>query len=110
MSTWTLTARWIFPVAGLPLEQGVITVEDERIVAVHPRGSRGADVDVGNAALLPGFVNAHTHLDLSDLRGQIPRGGEFTDWLRAVIQHRLKVTPSDTRAAVRAGLNECLRA
>ncbi len=109
MPTWTLTARWVFPVAGPPLERGVVTIADDHIVAVEPRGSRSADVDAGNCALLPGFVNTHTHLDLSDLRGKISPGGEFTDWLRAVIQHRRTATRDDTLAAVRLGLDECLR-
>lgn len=109
MSPWTLTARWVFPVAGPPLEGGVVTIASQQIVAVWPRGSRGADVDLGNAALLPGFVNAHTHLDLSALRGKVPPGREFTDWLRAVIRHRRMATPAETVSAVREGLDECLR-
>jgi cytosine/adenosine deaminase-related metal-dependent hydrolase len=109
MATWTLTARWLFPVAGPPLENGLLTVADDRIAAVQPRGSRHADVDAGNAALLPGFVNAHAHLDLSDLRGKVPPSGAFTDWLRAVIDHRRSATVSDVDAAIRGGLEECLR-
>src|SRR4051794_34697651 len=99
MATWTLTARWVFPVTGPPLERGVVAVADDRIVAVGPRGSRHADEDVGNAALLPGFVNAHTHLDLSGLRGKVPPTSNFTDWLRAVIGHRLSTTAEQTTQA-----------
>src|SRR5207249_7958082 len=69
VETWRLSGRWVFPVAQPPLEGGIVTIRGGRIAAVEKRGSRAADVDVGNAAILPGFVNAHTHLDLSALRG-----------------------------------------
>ena len=106
---WTLTARWVFPVAGAPLERGTVTVRGGRIAAVEPHGRRTADQDLGNAALLPGLVNAHTHLDLSGLRGRCPPSADFTDWLRAVIRHRRAMTSEQVQADIRAGLTECLR-
>lgn len=109
MSSLTLTARWLFPADRPPLERGTITIAGDRIVAVEPHGVRTADTDLGNAAILPGFVNAHTHLDLSGLRGKCPPTPEFTDWLRAVIRHRRNTTPEQTEADIRAGLEESLR-
>lgn len=105
---WTLTARWVFPVAGSPLERGLVTIAAERIVAVEPLGSCRPDLDLGNAAVLPGLVNAHTHLDLTGLRGQCPPSHPFTAWLRAVIRHRRTITPSQIENDVRAGLTESL--
>jgi cytosine/adenosine deaminase-related metal-dependent hydrolase len=105
-TSWTLTARWIFVVEGQPLENGTITINGDRIVAVEPHGRRSADVDLGNAAVIPGLVNAHTHLDLSGLRGAgIPAGG-FTDWLRAVIRHRRNLSTDQLTWDIQAGLNE----
>src|SRR5258708_11512091 len=105
---WTLTARWVFPVAGPPLPRGTVTIGGDRILAVEPHGERTADLDLGNTALLPGFVNAHTHLDLSGLRGKVPPTADFTAWLRAVIRYRLTATVQDTETATRAGLQECI--
>jgi cytosine/adenosine deaminase-related metal-dependent hydrolase len=106
---WTLTARWIFPVDGPPLEQGTVTIRDDRILAVEPYGVRTADVDLGNAAVIPGLVNAHTHLDLTGLRGRVPPGPDFTAWLRAVIRHRRGQTPEQVQADVRVGLAESMQ-
>lgn len=107
----TFTARWVFPVAGPPLECGTVTVRDDRIEAVEPRGVRTADEDLGNVALIPGLVNAHTHLDLSGARGRIPPTDpdHFTDWLRGVIAYRRTRTPEQVQADIRAGLAECVR-
>jgi cytosine/adenosine deaminase-related metal-dependent hydrolase len=108
-SPWTLTARWVFPVSSPPLANGVITISGERIISVGQSNGRKADVVLGEAAILPGFVNAHTHLDLSGLRGQCPPSADFTGWLRKVIAHRRSSPPEQIIADVRAGLAESLR-
>src|SRR4051812_34559399 len=66
--TWSVTARWVLPVDAPPLPGGVVVVAGERLAAVEARGGRRPDVDLGNAVILPGLVNAHTHLDLSGFR------------------------------------------
>ncbi len=105
---WTLAARWLFPVDGPLVEGGAVTLDGERIVAVGPVGGR-ADVDLGDAAVLPGLVNAHTHLDLTGMRGLAPPSPDFTGWLRRVIAHRRVRAPEQVLADIRAGLEESLR-
>lgn len=109
MAVRTCTARWVLPVEGPPLERGVVAVEGERIAAVEASGQ--ADVDFGDAAILPGLVNAHVHLDLAGMRGlAVPAPGEpFPDWLRRVIAHRRTRSPEQVQADIRAGLAECVR-
>src|SRR5215831_6365027 len=94
----TYTARWIFPVDAPPLEAGTITIAADRIVAVEANGVRKPDVDLGSVALLPGFVNAHTHLDLSGARGQCPPTPDFTQWLRRVIAFRRARSDAEVQA------------
>ncbi len=104
----TITARFVFPVDAAPLPGGSITICSGRIDAVDPRRARSADIDLGNAAILPGFVNAHTHLDLSGLRGRTPPATDFVTWLRAVIGQRRQQEPSQTQGDIQRGLDECL--
>jgi cytosine/adenosine deaminase-related metal-dependent hydrolase len=99
-----LTARWVFPVDGPPLERGTVTVKGDKIAAVEQHGRRTADVDLGNAALLPGLVNAHTHLDLSGMRGKCPPTADFTEWLKRVIRHRRTQLAEQTDADIGTGL------
>jgi cytosine/adenosine deaminase-related metal-dependent hydrolase len=106
----TLTARWVFPVDGPPLEGGTVGFAGPHIVAVDPAGVRTPDWNLGNAAVIPGLVNCHTHLDLTGLRGQCPPTPDFTAWLRSVIRHRRAASEDETRAAVRTGLAESLAA
>lgn len=105
---WSLTARWLFPADAPPLPQGTITFRGDRITAVEPQGVRAADHDLGNVALVPGLVNAHTHLDLTGLRGQVSASPDFTAWLRLVISHRRQCEPQQTLEDVRNGIKEAI--
>jgi cytosine/adenosine deaminase-related metal-dependent hydrolase len=59
--------------------------------------------------VLPALVNAHTHLELSYLRGRVPPGGEFTDWIRTLMALRRQYPDSrspEILAAARAAIGE----
>ena len=108
--TRTFTARWVFPVAGPPLERGTLTVAGNAIADVDAHGVCSADADLGNVAIIPGLVNAHTHLDLSGARGLIPPTDpeHFTDWLRGVIAYRRTRTDATVDDDIQGGLAEIL--
>ena len=113
--SFALRARWVFPITAAPLENGVVSVERGRITALGQRSTAGV-VELGNVALLPGFVNAHTHLEFSDQTAPLGRAGmAFPDWIRAVVSARrtAQATLSDDerrrarKLAVERGLAEC---
>lgn len=106
--SWSLTAQFIFPVDGPPLENGIVVVEGALIKAIESAGARKPDLSLGGCAVIPGLVNAHTHLDLSGLRGKIPQAANFTDWLRVVIRHRWGLSPAEIQEAIQEGLKESL--
>ncbi len=99
-------ARWIVPIEGSPVEHGVLLIDDGRIVAVRKTYS-GAVVDLGNVALIPGLVNAHTHLEFSRLAEPFATDGEFIPWLERVIAYR-RASSQPPRDAIRAGLQESI--
>jgi aminodeoxyfutalosine deaminase len=103
-----LTTRWVFPVTEIPLEHGTVAVQHGRIVSVDPPGTRTPDIDLGNAAIIPGLVNAHTHLDLTGLRGKIPPDNDFVGWLRKVIAHRRTASTEETTDDIHNGLQQAL--
>jgi cytosine/adenosine deaminase-related metal-dependent hydrolase len=108
MTRQTLRARWVFPVSGPPIPDGCVTIDGGRILSVGHDPS-APDAGLGDAALLPGFVNAHAHLDLTGMMGLAPPSRDFTGWLRRVIAHRRTRSPDQIRADIRAGLADCLR-
>jgi aminodeoxyfutalosine deaminase len=106
---WTISSRWVFPVGQPPIAHGSVTIAGERIISIAALRSRPLVRDLGNVAIIPGLVNAHTHLDLTGLHGHTPPGPDFTRWLRAVIDHRRTQTPEQNDAAIAEGLAESLR-
>ena len=75
-------ARWVLPISAPPLEHGTVGVRDGRIAYVGARANAppGRDVDLGDALLLPGLVNTHTHLELTALRGFL-EDLDFAQWI-----------------------------
>jgi cytosine/adenosine deaminase-related metal-dependent hydrolase len=104
----TIRARWLFPVVAPPVAGGTLTFTEGRIVAVDPAGQRTPDLDLGNVAVLPGLVNAHTHLDLGELRGRLAPPTDFTAWLKEIVAYRRGSAPAAWEAAIHAGIEECL--
>lgn len=109
-----IRARWVLPIADRPLLNGWCAIDRGRIAAV---GRAGASlpfrddaplIDLGNVAVMPGLVNAHTHLELSWMRGRVPRRGRFTEWVRTMLQVRRREAPpsGEIGASVDAAIAE----
>jgi aminodeoxyfutalosine deaminase len=105
------SAEWVLPIASGPIRNGWIEIDRGRITAVGG-GPRNNATDLGNVVVLPSLVNAHTHLELSHLRGVIPRGTRFVDWIRGVMAARRQFPdPSDEAilSSARAAIAEARR-
>lgn len=82
----TFRAAWVCPIAHPPVRHGWFQVENGLIADVGAVGVPAADaIDLGSVAVLPGLVNAHTHLELSWLRGRVPPAAAFFDWIKQLI-------------------------
>ncbi len=84
-------AAWILPISESPIRDGWVAVDRGRVAALGRRSSSGiggADVDLGHVAVMPGLVNAHTHLELSYLRDEVPPASAFVTWIRGVMAAR----------------------
>ncbi|MHC5538916.1 amidohydrolase family protein, partial [Singulisphaera rosea] len=109
----TLAARYLFPVEGPPIADGCLTIEGGRIAWFGPSTDRRADLDLGNVAVTPGFINTHTHLELSALEGSSTSEIVVEDeiaWLRRVIDQRRNGPEGSLDAAVGRNLVEAVQA
>ena len=88
-ASFTLRARLALPIEGRPISNALVVCCDGRIVEVGAREARGELIDFGDVLLLPALVNAHTHLEFSNLAAPLGRSGmSLPDWLRAAVAER----------------------
>ncbi len=90
-----LTARWLLPIERPPIPHGWIEIADGRIVALGSGRPPGHARVLGEVALLPGLVNAHTHVELSWMEGRVPPADCFSEWVGQVIRQRAATSPAD---------------
>jgi cytosine/adenosine deaminase-related metal-dependent hydrolase len=105
-------ARWVVPVSSPPIADGTLVTEGDHIAWVGPRANAptgGRDEELGDAILVPGLVNTHTHLDLTAMRGTLD-GLAFFDWVRTLTRARAELTDASLLAAARDGIVEGLLA
>ncbi len=111
-------ARWVLPVATPPVEDGGVAVEGSRVIGTGTRDELLAQFpgaaarDFGEAAIVPGFVNAHSHLELTAMRGYLEREEQdFFAWLRKLTVARLeRMTADDLYVSAAWGAVEAARA
>lgn len=94
------------------LENGYVWIEDGQVVGVGSGSvaDRKVDLDLGDALLLPGLINAHTHLELSNqTQGEPP--ASFGEWIFRIIERRIalgEALDDDIASATRAGARESI--
>ncbi|HEY2897292.1 MAG TPA: amidohydrolase family protein [Gemmatimonadaceae bacterium] len=105
-------ARWVLPISAPPIRDGTVVELGGRIVFVGPRDDApgGTDRDLGDCALVPGLVNAHTHLELTVFRGLLEELS-FRDWIARLQGAKVAVmTPERFLDSARWGIAEGVRA
>jgi 5-methylthioadenosine/S-adenosylhomocysteine deaminase len=103
-----VSADWVVPVAGPPIRDGAVLVEDGRIAAVGAAAELGTGERFGDAAIVPGLVNAHSHLEYAVYAG-FGDGLAFPPWLRLHIERKGRIGFEEMEAIARLGATECLR-
>jgi len=110
MAVTVYTARWVLPIDGVPLEHGEVVIEDGVIAAVRPcRTPANQRRDFGEAVLMPGLVNAHSHLEYTALRGFL-EDVPFFPWIRALTAAKAALTADDWLWSARLGAVESIAA
>jgi cytosine/adenosine deaminase-related metal-dependent hydrolase len=104
-----LSADWVLPIEGPPIEQGAVAIEDGRITAVGTSAELGPATHFEDAAILPGFVNAHSHLEYAVYAGFGDSLTDFAEWIRLHTERKHRIGWEEYVAIARVGAAECLR-
>lgn len=109
-----LRAKAILPVTAPPIQDGAVFIAGSKIRAVMPwqdlrPHTREKALDLGEVILLPGLVNAHCHLDYTDMAGTLPPPKAFTDWIAAILAAKAAWSYSDYARSWLHGARQLLR-
>ena len=109
-----LRARYVLPMDQPPIEDGAVALDGERILAVGKAAEIGAahggEVrDLGERVLAPGLINAHCHLDLTHLSGEVEWRGSFVEWVLQLVAAKTLHSEKDYLKAFPAGLDHLTR-
>lgn len=93
-------ARHLVPAAGSLVPNGALRLRDGRIAWSGPwpdaaRAHGEPVLDLGDAVLIPGLVNAHCHLDYTSLAGQLAPPKAFPDWIKAILAAKSSCSEED---------------
>ena len=110
-------AEYVLPITSDPIRNGAVALDGQVIAAVGTRDALqlqfpNAPVsDHGEAAILPGFVNCHSHLEIASMRGALDEvEHDFRAWLLRLNGIRETLSDQDIRDAAIAGAVEGARA
>lgn len=111
-------ARWILPLSSPEIVDGAVAVDGQKIVSVGNRNTlleqfpEAATRELGESVIIPGLVNAHSHLELTAMRGFLEdEAADFFAWLRKLTSARLeRMTADDLRVSASWGACEAARA
>jgi 5-methylthioadenosine/S-adenosylhomocysteine deaminase len=96
------------PVDGAPIRDGAVAIEDGLVAAVGPADELGEGERNPGSVILPGFVNAHTHLEYANYAG-FGDGLSFGPWIAIHVERKERLDLADMEAIARLGAFECLR-
>lgn len=95
-------ARAVLPIDRAPIGEGWVEIDAGRIVAVGAGRPRGDVTDLGDVALLPAPVNAHTHTELAWMAGRVPPAASMHEWITAMLTLRRAGVPGGEQAEAAA--------
>ena len=108
-----LAADYVLPISSEPIRNGAVVLDGARIVAVGETAKIKGEfagvgvIDFGKAAIVPGFVNCHSHLEVTSMRGALDDvEHDFRAWLLKLNEIRLGLSPADIEAAAKMGATE----
>jgi cytosine/adenosine deaminase-related metal-dependent hydrolase len=101
-------AEWIWRGPGDLRKNDCFGITDGRVTAPSEPGSSETVTDLGRTLILPGLINAHTHMDLAHMAGRVPYPGSFVGWIANLTDARPRDNHDRCRDSIRTAAQAML--
>lgn len=113
MTEIILKARYVFSAPDKVIDNGVVVINEDKISTVVAfeelsQKQKSKVVDFANAVILPGLVNAHTHLEFTNLHGLAAADSKLISWIEKLIRAKLKWNKPDYISSTENGIQQSL--
>ena len=112
MNSLNIKFRHLIAQRGEEYNDGSIIVENgmvKEILSNQLDTFSGETLDLSDCLVLPGFVNVHSHLSLSALKGKVQNRGSMTDWISSVVEQDTNLAFSERTRAMRSAADELIK-
>lgn len=110
-----IASETVLPISSPPINKGAVLIVDGRIrdlgeaSSLKKKYKNIKPIELRNGILLPGFISAHTHLELGWLKNRIVKFGGFTGWLQQIIRAKMQmIKREEIEKSIEEGINELL--
>jgi cytosine/adenosine deaminase-related metal-dependent hydrolase len=112
MSLLNIKFRHLIAKRGEEYNEGSLIIEKGKVKEILPNqvnSFSGETLDLSDCLVLPGFVNVHSHLSLSALKGKVPQNESMTDWISSVVEQDTALAFSERTKMMRSSADELIR-
>ncbi|MEP9411782.1 MAG: amidohydrolase family protein [Candidatus Brocadia sp.] len=111
-----IKSKYIIPEPDTCIKDAAVAIKGTKIHCIGTFGEIKAladidkIIDLGNAVILPGLINVHTHLDLTNLHNCIKPTSNFTHWIFQLLGARIRWKEGDYTSSIETGIKLCIEA
>lgn len=104
-----ISADYIFPVSSPPIKNGSVFIDDNGLILDINSEVPTSGYEIYSGIIVPGFVNAHCHIELSHLKGEISERKGLTGFISELIPKRDKFPVEQIKSAIVSAEDEMFR-
>lgn len=108
-----IRGKWLIPVAFPPIRDGYLIIKNGKITSIGKisnlkKKDFKKTIDCSHHIVMPGLINPHTHLELSNIKGKIKRDTSFTHWIKSLTNEILSWKEEDYESSINKGIDELI--
>lgn len=99
------SANYIYTISGKILKNGIVETDDSgkivNIIDTEGNLEESRGLEFYNGIIVPGFINTHCHLELSELKNKLKQSSGLSDFIEDVFKYKQTQSSENTFNAIK---------